>query len=468
MRSYKAAAAVMSCATPFIRFRPNERLIVAVFATVFSVLGILFVHPTSLAHFGVYLVVWCTFIHLFHRDLTKDFIFAFFINSAFITAFYLIQTSVYPDSYGTTSPLSSSWTDDSYFFALAADDLPPNLVVRDNYFLYEHPYPALVRALTPFSINHPMDVIFFQSGISAMLATFTKKYLFQLSANWRLADTAYLFVLVCPFLMMNGGVLFIRDTFTAALFIYSLSCISAGRIMLAVGALTLQTAIRPGTAIILIPAYAIIYWDEIFVLLKSNLAQIVALPVIAVFSIYGLIEFEFLKDKLFAGITESGGFTLLGRNLITDLMIDPERNVIFSAIQELPYFIKLLFNGAYTFTYPFLSLKYAFEGDNFDIRAVIMNGIAPVHALWLNAWFIAGTLTRKPIVRKQRKIVIAIIVILLLLGTYSMQTRHKTIIYPLYYFIAVIGFVAAKPAHRTIGYLCSSALLLPQLLIMLR
>jgi len=465
MRSYNTALDVMSYATPFIRFLPNGRIIVAAVAAVFSMLGILVIHPASLAHFGVYLVVWCTFIHIFHRDLTKDFILAFLVNSAFIVVFYWIQINVYPDSYGTTSPLSSSWTDDSYFFTLIADSVPPNLDTRDNYFLYNHPFSTLVRTLTPFSIIHPMDVIFFQSGIAALLATFTKSFILQLSNNLRLGKSVYIFIIVCPFLMMNGGVIFIRDTFVAALFIYSLSCINSGRMMLAVASVFLQFLVRPGTALLLIPAYIIIYWKDLFGSSVRAWGKVVALLVIAVF---GLIIFQFELQEILEGTSEGGALNFIGRELIVSYINDSEKNLLFLKIQELPYIIKLFFSGAYIFTYPFLTPKYAFEGHNFDVRSIIMNFMVPIQGLWLNAWFVAGTLARNTIIKKQIEIVVAMVVILILIGVYSLQTRHKTIIYPLYYFIIAIGFVTATPGQRAFGYLCSSVLLLLQLIFIFR
>jgi hypothetical protein len=449
------------------RLRQGERLGLGALAVAFSVCGILLVHPASLAHFAFYLCLWGAWILLFHRSEAEDFGFAFVVNSAFITVFYLVQTTVYPDSYGTTSPLGS-WTDDSYFFALVADSLPANLVVRDNYFLYTHPFATLVRWVTPLAIEHPMDVIFFQSGIAAMLATFSRKFMFQMSSDTRLANTVYVFTLVCPFLMMNGGVIFIRDTFAAALFVYSLCCINSRRFVMALAALALQMAVRPGTALILVPAYVIIYFVDIRAFCRRH-RLLVAVGVILV-ALAGLRIAQSLPDlrELVGGTSEGGGIGFLGREIITDLTAEQDGNVLFLSIQKLPFLVKLFLNGAYIFLYPFLSPKHAFAGEFFDLRGITMNLVVPIQAFWLNAWFIAGALSRPRVTRRQTEILIAVIVAFLLIGTYSLQTRHKTILYPLYYFIIAIGFVRASPKQRRFGYLCSSALLLLQLAALTR
>jgi len=69
---------------------------------------------------------------------------------------------------------------------------------------------------------------------------------------------------------------------------------------------------------------------------------------------------------------------------------------------------------------------------------------------------------------RQRAIVVAIVVILLLVGIYSLQTRHKTIIYPLYYLIVAVGFSNATPFARRCGYVISGSFLLLQIASALR
>ena len=447
--------------------RSEERVILACLAMVFTVLGIGVVNPHSLRHFAYYLCLWHGFIFLFHREDIKDFSFAFLINSACIVVYYLVQTWVFPDSYGTTSPLGS-WTDDSFFYALVADTIPADLLVRDNYDLYSHPFTNLIRCLTILSIDHPMDVIFFQSGIAATLATFSKRFMFQLSSDRRLSNTVYVFALVCPFLMMNGGVIFIRDTFSASLLIYSLCCINSRKFFLALGAVGLQIMIRPGTALMLFPLYAIIYYSDIKEVTRRYFA-FVGVGVVLLLLCVGYI-FQTVPElsELGAGTTEGGRVTLLGRELFTGLTSNSDGNVVLLSIQELPFFIKLFLNGAYIFLYPFLSLKAAFAGEYFDLRSIMMNLVTPIYAFWLNAWFIAGALSRVRVTKKQTSIIIAVIVTLLLIGTYSLQTRQKTTIYPLYYFIVAIGFNRAPLRARQTGYLCSFFLILLQVALNFR
>jgi len=171
---------------------------------------------------------------------------------------------------------------------------------------------------------------------------------------------------------------------------------------------------------------------------------------------------------LATGTSDGGAIGFLGRELFSDLTADQSGNTLFLALQELPFVVKLFANAAYIFLYPFLSVKYAFSGDYFDLRAVTMNLVLPVYGLWLNAWFIAGVLTKVRVARRQTRIVAAVIVGLMLIGTYSLQTRHKTVIYPLYYMVIATGFCHATPKDRRIGYAISGSLVAAQVVLALR
>jgi hypothetical protein len=427
-------------------------LIVAVPAVALTVVAILFVNPYSLLLYAYYFVLWNAFIFVFHKKELKDFSFAFIINSFFIGIFFSIQTYVFPTSYGTTSPLGS-WTDDSYFFTLVANSVPPGLVTRANYYEYTHPFSTIIRYLTPLPINHPMDVIFFQSGTAAVISVFTKKFVIQMSGDIKAAKLAYLLTLVCPFLMMNGGVIFLRDTLAAALLIYSMACINDRRFALAIGAIGIQFLIRPGTAFILLPAYGIIYFIRSKMLSRGNLIALALFaPLLIIGAIRALISVQDIPE--YAAYFETMGMG--GREVYSDLQATDGANGIFLRIQEFPFVVKFVLNGIYMFVYPFLDVRTALNQPYFDVRTILMTVVAPIYGIWLNAGFIAGFMTKVRAMRAQKQIGWAVVITLFLIGTYSLQTRHKTLIYPLYYVIVALGLTRAKPSDLRMGFLGST------------
>ncbi|HEV7606554.1 MAG TPA: hypothetical protein VGO61_04420 [Steroidobacteraceae bacterium] len=377
----------------------------------------------------------------------------------------LVQSAVYPDTYGTTSPLSPSWTDDSYFFSLVADSVLPEMQTRPFYWHFEPLFTKLLRTITPLRIDHPLDVLFFQSGTAALLATFSAKLMLQLSSDRRLANTVFVFAVICPFLMMNGGVIFLRDTLTAALFVYSLCLINERRFLSAIVVLVLQLSVRPGTGAILMFAYPIIYFSEIRDFVGRHPGTSFTLALALAFASAFAAPLALDLAATYLQIDTVG---LLGRELFADLSADPSANAVFLTIQQFPFVLRLVLNAAYIFMYPFLTLRPLTEATHFDLRSLVLGVFVPIYSLWLNAWFFAGMLRGRPAIDRQRAISVAIAVILILVGTYSLQTRHKTIIYPLYYIMIAIGFSRATPNSRRIGYAISALFLLVQLASVLR
>lgn len=441
----------------------KQNIIIAA-ATAATVLATSTVHLYSVGMYFYYFVIWGALIYALHRSLLRDFTFAYVINSLAIAAFFVIQTYVYPESYGTTSPLGS-WTDDSFFFAMAADSTPPSLELRTSYHLYSQPFSTMVRWLTLPPTSHPMDLIFFQSGTAALLATFTKRFMWQMSRDSKLANTAYLLAITCPFLMMNGGVIFIRDTMVAALLIYCLSCLFDRRFILAGAAVLLEVVLRPGTGFILLPAIALIYLAGGRLLSPRNLAVAGLCLPLAILVLARVSVFADLLPEYSASIAQ---VSVTGREVFNDLRADAGANAIFLALQDQPFVIRFVLNGGYMFAYPFLDPVDAFATPYFDVRTVMMSLLVPVYAFWLNAWFIAGAITRVKAMDRQHLVVWATVLTLLIVGTYSLQTRHKTIIYPLYFLIIAVGMVRAKRTDRQIGYAASFSLVALQLAIALR
>lgn len=424
-----------------------------------------YVNLASIYHFFYFFFIWNLFISICHSKLLKDFNFAFLVNSCFICVFFLIQSYIYPDAYGTTSPIGRAWTDDSYFFALAADSIPENLFLRDNYFLYEHFFSSFVKNLTPFYISHPLDVVFFQSGSIGVLAAFTKEFSNSKCQDTRVGSFAYYLIILCPFLMMNGGVIFIRDTLIAAMLIYFIYCIDNKKYLFAIIAIIFQFALRPGTALATIVAGLVINWHQFIKTITKYkyFASFIFLTILAL--VYSLFNsFDKVIELYLSGTSEGGAISIVGRSLLNNLLIaSSDSNQYFLQIQQLPFIAKSIFSGSYIFLYPFLNFEEAF-GNTIDVRAFLMNLIIPIQLFWLNSWFFAAIFTKEKHFKGINKIIISIAIILMIIGLYSLQTRHKTFIYPLYYMAVSYGFIYGDSKSKIIGYSLSGFLLLIQVL----
>jgi hypothetical protein len=433
-------------------------------ALIFAVVATSIVHPHAILLLGYYLVGWNALIYFFHREQFRDFLFAFLVSTAFIGLFYLIQTANFPDAYGATSPLSMSWTDDTHFFSLAADEIPGGFPVRPGYYLYFQPFSAIIKTLTLLHTDHPMDVIFFQAGVTALISSFSKAFVKTLGSDDAVARTVFTLTLLCPFMMMNGGVILLRDTFAAAMLIYGLACWNQHKFPHAIVAIALQIAIRPGTAIILMPTYALFFFAGSG---KRNTPQIFALAALCVgvtAVLLGTHVVETITGSL-SGNLKSMSWT--GRDNYGDLTVG-DMNKILLKILDLPLVFRFPLTGAYIFAYPFFGPANAISPYGFDLRAITLNVLYPLYALWVNGWLIAGAITRTRAFRHQKLTIFCLVGTLILIGNYSLQTRHKTVLMPLIYVIAAVGMRKASPDERKIGFALSFAMIAAEAAVALR
>jgi hypothetical protein len=433
-------------------------------ALIFATVTTSIVHPHAIFLLFYYLLAWNAFIYIFHREQFRDFIFAFLISSAFIGLFYLIQTANFPDAYGATSPLSRSWTDDTHFFSLAADDVPGGFPVRPGYYLYFQPFSTLIKIVTlPFT-DHPMDVIFFQAGVTALISSFSKTFVRTLGGDEVVARTTFALTLLCPFIMMNGGVILLRDTFVAAMLIYGLACWNQHKYPHAIVAVALQFAIRPGTAIILVPTYALLFFAGSG---KRSTKQIFALAALCI-GVVGLVLGTNIIDTMATMLSGNmKSISLGGRDNYNDLAVG-NMNQILLKLLDLPVILKFPLTGAYIFAYPFFAPANASSPYGFDLRAVTLNILYPLYALWVNGWLIAGVITKAKVLRYQKLIVLCLVATLILIGNYSLQTRHKTMLMPLIYVIAAVGMRKASPDERKIGFAVSFAMIAAEAVVAMR
>jgi hypothetical protein len=211
--------------------------------------------------------------------------------------------------------------------------------------------------------------------------------------------------------------------------------------------------------------YAIIYFDEIKAAVRRHPILVASGAVVLSVAAY---QFTPVILDLLEAQFGMKGVSFIGRELIDEMVADSNVNTLLVAIQEMPFLVRLFLNAAYIFLYPFLSIRQVIEADYFDLRNIAMSLVVPIYAFWLNAWFIGGAITSIRVIERQRAVIFALVATMLLIGSYSLQTRHKTVIYALYYIVVAIGFTSSTRFARNFGYAASGFLLLVEIAAALR
>jgi hypothetical protein len=347
------------------------------------------------------------------------------LSSLISTIYIFIQSSIYPETFGTTSRYGS-WTDDSYFFTLITDKLPPNFFIeRDNYFEYNSGFATILKKITIYKIEYPIEVIFFQSGVMTILALSAKEsnILFNKLNN---NITSYL-IIFCPFLYMNGGAILVRDVLVATLFLILLNACYNKNIVLAIISIVLEIYIRPGTAFILIILMLIFYINTITQTIKRHYILF-----FGVFVFLILVIFQISVESIESILLEEG-VSVFGREVFYSLESGNKENKIYLLLLNQPIYIKLLLTGIYFYLYPWISFTNIKNSFGLDIRTIFINIIYPILNVAYNYFFLLTLNSKKE--KYNKNLIIIYIVGLSLLGTYSLETRHKTILIPILYLI---------------------------------
>nr|WP_162988755.1 hypothetical protein [Pedobacter schmidteae] len=413
-----------------------------------------------------FFIFFSAFIFFLDSREKNDFVRAFIVNAFFTSIYICMQSFVYPTTYGVTSSLGA-WTDDSFFFSLLAEKLPVDMYIdRENYYLYTSFFTDIIKFISPFKIYYPLDAVYFQSGVAAILAVYTKQLTIQVTDDVKVGKIAFLLCLICPFLLMHGGAILIRDTFVASLFVLSICFINRGRFLPALIAILIQFPLRSGTALIYFCLYLIIYFKDIkaFLFKKQNLPYFVVIIAVLVTCLY--FARSLIIEEVTALLIEKG-ITASGRE-VYDNLTEGEGNAIFLFIQNQNFFVKGILSSLYVFLYPFFTISGLTNAEGIDPRAFLLNIVYPFYLFWLNAWFFSVLFQKISKFRQQYLWLAVFIIGFLLVGIFSLQTRHKTIMMPLYYMIVAIGFSYSTKKYRVFGYVLSTIWLLVQIGLSLR
>jgi hypothetical protein len=394
---------------------------------------IIFINEVSIISFAYFFSIWTILYFFLDKEVLGKFTLAFLINSFFICIYVLFQSNMFPSSYGTTSPLNDSWTDDSHFFSLLANQIPVGLETREYYFEYKHPFSSFLRMITPFGIYHPLDILFFQSGVMATMAIYTSKFAQILTNNQKVSNRVFYLITFSPFLIFNGGVILIRDIEVATLFILSIYSLLRKNYFLAFVSMFVQFFIREGTAYFILPLFF-----TFFLLEKPKVFKILFF----VFSISSVLFFFLYFNNEITEYLIRHSLTILGRDFSSTLSDVVSENGIFYKIQELNFIEKFFIAPIYIFLYPFFSVTFLKNINGFDARAFFLSFVYPIEGIFLYPLFFAGFFIRNHY-KKNYSFYLKIFFIIgfIMLGLISLQTRHKTVFIAFYYYFVALGTI---------------------------
>jgi len=411
------------------------------------------INPHSLIGYYYYFALWLGFMVLFDRRQAKWFVSAYLITAVLAALYVLVQVHYYPQSYGCTSPLGAQ-TDDSFFFSLVADSIPPGMETRDGYYLYSYGFSSIVRWITPFYVAHPLDVLFFLSGVAGLVCVYARQLTIQLTSNRHAGRTAYVLSLFCPMMLMNGGAVFVRDTMVGALLVLSLCCIFRRRYLAFGICVAMQFVLRPGTAVMILALYGFMFAENLGSLLRTRKARLRVGLAVVILGVAGSWVLYSKQEQLMQLFQDNGvSVTDLRREGQSEILAAGFGKGAFAAIQQQVLPLRVLLSLVYMYLAPFLNPNGMVTPDAFDCRILLMNVVYPIWAVPIHAGAVAALFPKDPRLRKPlRKWLLMLLVACFFIGVFSLQIRHRVIIQPLFYVLAAAGFYLGSTRGKVIGF----------------
>lgn len=453
-----------------VHFSESAKLVCAVTALSVEILVLVTVHFTSTFAFLYFLglTLLCYRLLVGKRLVEPLWLYAYY--AGLVIALFGLHYVSYPEYYGFTAA-DVAGTDDSFFYSLVADRLPPDFPLRANFAYYlqiGHSYATLLEVAIPFPIKHPFSVLFFNAMGAVFIPVFTGRLAREITGSEEAGRVAFALTLICPFLLANSLIL-IRDGWTAALYAGSLYFFLR------------KQYVRLGILAVLL----------FFIRIASGAQLLFAL---------GIFTLPLLKDakggvirKMFytSSALIAGGVLLyfmfpllyeyaLGKDLVQTMLFRADfverfakagsgsgSPLIYSIYQQ-PAFLRIPLATLYFIALPFFAPDEIWVQGIFIPRAFMVCMFAILFVGYFK-YFVQGV--SSAIRRNQGKVKTAVYVFLLtiaILSQASMQWRHKVMLMPLFYVIVAYGFYNGTKLEKQLGTLAGASLLALQLLNLFR
>lgn len=394
-----------------------------------SVLGILYLEiadQTSLFSYGYSLLLLTVSCYFLCRDNAKRLFFAYHFNLFFAISFYLIFKSQFPEYLGLSGAEGGIGTDDCRFYAqiVGGKGLLYRIMVSTTHI---YSYSKLLKFIYPFEVFTPLNIVVVNIIFAAYLPIYVKRFAVLLTKNERIGNTAYWFSLLCPFNLYFGCII-LRESFTAVMVIAGMCYYLEKKYIPLAVCVYFLTWIRFGTLAFLICGILMLYRFKLKRRTRTDLyfAIIFTLVIAAFYFSFAFLQ-EFSFGKLEDGIIRSANDSRYSGTTIGSIM-------------GLPFPLNIILSTVFFLFIPFLGIPHELYG-HYLVGSIFQGFLTPLFMFFL--WNYIFNASLQAITDKQRdaakQILFIIVLFALLLGTISLQSRHKTVLFPILCILAAYG-----------------------------
>jgi len=423
---------------------------------------------------AMFLMVWVTILRW--QEITKG-LAVFVFYSAIAVALYCWQLFVLPEYFGFSGGLGVG-TDDSYFFSLAAPELPADFPARDGYWLRSHAYSNVLKIFAKIFVAmridvHPLDLLFFNVLGLSLVPFLASKVTYLATKDPKAAVFVFWTAVICPFLISNGLVL-VREGWMAMFFIGAFYFAMCRRYVLLafalLGALYFRIEVGALLAASVIAFLAILGRSrdtELGNLLEGWKSRS---TILSIFSFVVILAIGLGAWVGVGGLVDIAGPLLYREDFLESFIggSGPTGGGTLYQINQLPWFLSIPLGFLFFTGSPFFTTSELMVNGEFIPRVVLANAFA-VLFIYYFSYFVRG-LIRAFTANNAVMLVLALIFLfdILVLSQASMQIRHKVALMPLFYVILGYGFSYRSYLPLSAGIVGSVTMLVVTLFVQMK
>lgn len=386
--------------------------------------------------------------YLLCRKEMKDLLFTYHFYLLFAIIFTVIFKIQFPSYLGMNG--GDAMMDDSRFYAQIVDW---SVGYDIAYKFGMMPFSLLLKTIYPFTVHTPLNIIVICVIFTAFLPIFVRRLSCLLTNNIKIANLSFVYSLICPFTLYFGCIL-LRESFTVVMVLAGLCYFIQKKYLPLVVCFAALVWVRFGTLAFLFCGILLLYKYRLKFKTRTGIYFNLLLfgIIIAFYFSFSFLQ-EFSNGKLEYGLIRSTEGARYEDTTIGALMNYPfPLNIIFSTV----FFIFIPI-----FSFPHLQFGHYLIGGIFQgfLTPLFMFFLwKPIFNASISALFDKNNVIAK-------KLFYMALLFALLLGTISMQSRHKTVLFPVLCILAAYGSVNNNIKYENISTIMAAIVIVSEIAI---
>lgn len=417
---------------------------------ILCIIALLLTDMTSLFSYGYALVLLVGSSYFFCRqEEYKDLFCVYHIYFFFAILFYALLKYQFPEYMGLNG--GEGRMDDNRFYA--------QLVEGNVTYFYivsiddKMPYVIFLKWIYPFKINTPLNILAINVIFSAFLPIFVRRLANLITNDSKIGRYSFIYSLWCPFTLFFGCII-LRESITATFVIAGLCYFIEKKYVPLFVCIVGLAWIRFGTLAFLLCGILLLFRFQIKRTFRSDALFVITFALLIVLFYF---SFSYLQDF-------SGG--KLGDSVIRSTEGARYEESTIGKIMMLPFPVNIILSTLFFWFIPLFSFPQPQEG-HFILKDAFQSFCTPLFMffLWNPIYNTVLSAIKNKRVEAAKKILYMALLFALLLGTISMQSRHKTVLFPILCLLAAYGKVKYNYREKDMSFILAAGTIGIQVLL---